>query len=212
MPACPNWSYPCTLVLIAQHLVRLGRLLELLLGLFVPRVLIGVILKGLLPVGLFYLLGRGASLPHRAHRNNLFSSPSYFPHDYFRVTDDLVIQRVPLLDTVYHLPPFCSSSSTGVVVTASKRSASKRLSHRLNLVHPMLFQEINKFRVDQLDAFQRRPPYPLPVAWTPGHVQNHPRGRRCQLNTRSPPFFINSAFLFSRWRFLKLSYSACRRR
>ena len=48
-----------TFVGIAQHLVSLSRLLELLLCLFVARVLVRVVLYGFLSVSLLYLIGTG---------------------------------------------------------------------------------------------------------------------------------------------------------
>ena len=57
----------CLFVRIAQHIVRLCRLLELFLRLLVARVAVGMVLHGLLAVGLFYLVCRG-----------LFRDPKHF--------------------------------------------------------------------------------------------------------------------------------------
>ena len=51
-----------TLVGIRQHVVGLGGLLELFLGLLVARVLVGVIFYRGLAVGLLYLVGIGVAL------------------------------------------------------------------------------------------------------------------------------------------------------
>ncbi len=47
------------LVGVRQHVVGFGRFLELLLGLFVARVLVGMVLDGRLAVGFLYLVGVG---------------------------------------------------------------------------------------------------------------------------------------------------------
>ena len=44
---------------IAQHVIRLGRFLEFLLGLLVSRILVGMILDGLFAVGFLYFIGCG---------------------------------------------------------------------------------------------------------------------------------------------------------
>ena len=51
------------LVGVAQHVIGLGQLLELLLGLLIPRVLIWVVLDGELAIGLLQLIGR-STLAH----------------------------------------------------------------------------------------------------------------------------------------------------
>ena len=48
------------LVGVTQHVIGLGQLLELLLGLLIPGVLIGVVLDGELAIGLLQLVGRSA--------------------------------------------------------------------------------------------------------------------------------------------------------
>ena len=53
---------PLALRLVGEDLVRLGRLLEPLLGLGVARVLVRVVLQGQLPIGLLDLVGRGVAL------------------------------------------------------------------------------------------------------------------------------------------------------
>jgi len=50
------------LLLVAQDLIGLAQLLELLLGLLVPLVLVGVVLDRELAVGLLDLLGCGGPL------------------------------------------------------------------------------------------------------------------------------------------------------
>ena len=50
------------LIGVRQHIVGFGCLLELLLGLLIPRVLVGVILDSRLAVGLLYLVGIGVFL------------------------------------------------------------------------------------------------------------------------------------------------------
>ena len=54
------------LVRIAQHIVGLGRLLELFLRLLVARITVGMVLHGFLSVGLFYLFSRRGFL-HAQH-------------------------------------------------------------------------------------------------------------------------------------------------
>ncbi len=49
------------LVGVGQYVVGLGRLLELLLGLLVAGVLVGVILYGGLAIGLLYRIGIGVA-------------------------------------------------------------------------------------------------------------------------------------------------------
>ena len=51
-----------TLLLVRQHVISLSRLLELLLGLLITRILVGVILDSRLAVGLLYLIGIGVLL------------------------------------------------------------------------------------------------------------------------------------------------------
>ena len=50
------------LVGIRQHVVSLGGLLELIFGLLVARILVGVVLNGGLAIGLLYLVGIGVAL------------------------------------------------------------------------------------------------------------------------------------------------------
>ena len=68
--------------LVGEDLVRLGRLLEPLLGLGVARVLVGVVLQGQLPIGFLDLFGRGVALDakdfviitlRRCHRHGVSS-------------------------------------------------------------------------------------------------------------------------------------------
>ena len=52
----------CTLVGVAENVVGLGGLLELLLGFLVARIAVGVVFDGHFLVGLLYLVFRGAFL------------------------------------------------------------------------------------------------------------------------------------------------------
>ena len=52
---------PLPLLLVGEDLVRLGRFLELLLGLVVARVVVRVVLQGQLPVGFLDVVGRGVA-------------------------------------------------------------------------------------------------------------------------------------------------------
>ena len=61
-PGVPVAVVALALLLVGEDLVRLGRLLEALLGLGVARVLVGVVLQGELAIGFLDLLGVGVAL------------------------------------------------------------------------------------------------------------------------------------------------------
>ena len=63
---------------IGEHIVRLGRLLELLLGLLIPRILVRVILDSRLSVSLLYLIRVGVLRHAQALRSNLVFSAIVF--------------------------------------------------------------------------------------------------------------------------------------
>lgn len=60
---------------IGEHIVRLGRLLELLLGLLIPRILVRVILDSRLSVSFLYLIRVGVLRHAQALRSNLSFLP-----------------------------------------------------------------------------------------------------------------------------------------
>ena len=91
------------LVGIAQHIICLGSLLELLLGFLVSRILVGMIFDGHFPVGLLYLFCRGILANSKDLIIISFCHNALNSYNYLGKSDNLAIKGVALLGYIKNL-------------------------------------------------------------------------------------------------------------
>ena len=145
---------PRPLVGVAQHVVSLGSLLEFLLGAFVPRILIRVILQRRLPVSLLDLVGTGSALYFEHLVVISFRHNRLFSYNNFSKTNHFIFQFVAFLDYVDDLS----------LLLVGNRELGDRfvqggiqfLADRRDLLDTLRVQGFEQFLMDQHDPLADR--------------------------------------------------------
>ena len=128
----------CSLLLVRQHVVSLGSLLELLLGLLITWILIGVILDSGLTIGLLYCIGIGILLDAEnlivisllCHSDN----PALLSNNNLRIAQHMLAELIASLHTV--------DNKTTLIITSSKASYSLLLLLIEGLIYALYSNDV----------------------------------------------------------------------